>query len=620
MAPLYLKPNVIAEPLFNQWYAWSYLIPPVTAAKYLVKSHLPIMESFVAAPQVHAAALKNSQMMGGSFINYDASRVWEIANLLENTKSEQRLLLDLEKAIDKLDNILETKVNGDSLEPLYTEVPDILKGYIELVYDRSNNPSVRYIENLFYHSPFYSTASQSIMLSLEDVDNRAFVLSTPRLPDNNKLQINLPFSDRRWDNLFKMRENSDSVSKIAEILEIPQEKQQLFSTFFTTQIPKKSEKYKGDSVRIRYFGHACILIETTEVNILCDPLIAYENKAGIERYSYEDLPEQIDYAIITHNHQDHVMFETLLQIRYKVKNIVIPKGNKGSLIDPSLKLILQQIGFNNVRELDELESITIPDGEMISLPVLGEHGDLNISTKNAYLIKLKNKSILLAADSNNIEPKLYQHIYNCFGSLDIMFIGMECDGAPFTWAYGALLPQTIPYKQAQNRRLDGSNAQKAIALVKQFSPQQVYVYAMGQEPWLTYITSIQYTPESQPIVESNKLINYCRENNIISNRLYGHQEIILERNYTNKIEIEQKRSRRDPLRGAQTKTQNNHSKENYSDTEKFIQQLQKLDIKLTLEQNELAIDAPKGILTNTLIVELKNRKPELIKILKNNSK
>ncbi|NET07738.1 MAG: NAD-dependent epimerase/dehydratase family protein [Symploca sp. SIO2B6] len=29
---VYLKPNVIIEPLFNQWYAWSYLISPATAA------------------------------------------------------------------------------------------------------------------------------------------------------------------------------------------------------------------------------------------------------------------------------------------------------------------------------------------------------------------------------------------------------------------------------------------------------------------------------------------------------------------------------------------------------------------------------------------------------------
>ncbi len=36
------------------------------------------------------------------------------------------------------------------------------------------------------------------------------------------------------------------------------------------------------------------------------------------------------------------------------------------------------------------------------------------------------------------------------------------------------------------------------------------MYAMGQEPWLTFLTSIQYTEQSRPIVDSNKLVVDCR--------------------------------------------------------------------------------------------------------------
>jgi hypothetical protein len=32
---LYLKQNILAEPLFNQWYAWPLLIPPASAAMYI---------------------------------------------------------------------------------------------------------------------------------------------------------------------------------------------------------------------------------------------------------------------------------------------------------------------------------------------------------------------------------------------------------------------------------------------------------------------------------------------------------------------------------------------------------------------------------------------------------
>jgi hypothetical protein len=59
------------------------------------------------------------------------------------------------------------------------------------------------------------------------------------------------------------------------------------------------------------------------------------------------------------------------------------------------------------------------------------------------------------------------------------------------------------------------------------NPQQVYVYAMGQEPWLKYLTSIQYTDESHPIVESNKLVEACQNMGIESERLYCQKEIVL---------------------------------------------------------------------------------------------
>ena len=58
-------------------------------------------------------------------------------------------------------------------------------------------------------------------------------------------------------------------------------------------------------------------------------------------------------------------------------------------------------------------------------------------------------------------------------------------------------------------------------------PKQVYIYAMGQEPWLTYLTSIQYTAESKPIIESDRLVAECRGRGIKSERLFGCKEIMV---------------------------------------------------------------------------------------------
>jgi len=525
---VYLRGNVLAEPLFNQWYAWSSLISPASSAMFIANSHLKIMQSFVNAPTVHISALKNPAMRGGPFIDYDASRVNDIKALMEKTTKENAEALAFAAAVRSLSEMLATEANGTSLEPFYPRIPDALKGYVELVYDLNNSPSIRFIDGLLYQSPYFRPSSQSVALSLCEGDDRPFALSTPQLPDGNHVYLHMPFSSPELDELFKMKFEPQPFEYIRDLLGIEPESEGLFATFFTTEEPRTTKKYTGDGVRVRYFGHACLLIETRDLRIMIDPVISYENSNGIERYTYSDVPDQLDYVLITHNHQDHCMFETLLQLRHRIRNIVVPKSAGGAVTDPSLKLILKSIGFPNVVELDEMESIEVAGGSLTGLPFLGEHADLDIRTKMAHLITLKDRSILCAADSNNLEPRLYEHLHELVGDVDVVFIGMECDGGPLSWLYGPLLTRSLTRKQDQSRRLNGSDHERGMGIIKSLHPSQVYVYAMGQEPWLTYLTSIIYTETSRPIIESDKLVADCRSRGIESERLYGHKEIELD--------------------------------------------------------------------------------------------
>jgi len=527
MSGVYLKHNIVAEPLFNQWHAWSYLIPPAQAAMFIANSHLKMMRSFVSAPEVHVAALKNPAMLGGAFINHPASRVPEMKELMNRTTDACASLLELADAIKTLDTTMQVQASGTSLEPLYREVPAPLRGYVELVYDINNHPSFRFIERLLYRSEFYRPDSQSFALFAEGGE-RPFAFNTPKLPDEQSLHLRKPFVSAELDELFKTKYKPRPFDEIKEMLGVSDKDEPLLSSFFTTEAEPAGTRYDGAGVRIRYFGHACVLIESRKVNVLLDPVISYKSDRGIERYTYADLPDKIDYVLITHTHQDHCMLESLLQLRHKTRTVVVPRSNGGSLPDPSLKLMLQQIGFRDVRELDDLEMIEVDGGYILGVPFLGEHGDLNIRTKAAYLVKLENRSVLCVADSNNLEPQLYEHVHELTGDIDVLFLGMECDGAPLSWVYGALLIKPLARKLDQSRRLDGSNCEKGLHLVNSLRPQQVYVYAMGQEPWLTYLTNIQYTDESRPMVESNKLVKDCLGCGRVSERLFGCKEIFRE--------------------------------------------------------------------------------------------
>ncbi len=60
------------------------------------------------------------------------------------------------------------------------------------------------------------------------------------------------------------------------------------------------------------------------------------------------------------------------------------------------------------------------------------------------------------ADSRIMELVLYRHIQQETGNLDVMFLGMECDGAPLSWLYGPLLTKKLSRDQDNSRRLAGS--------------------------------------------------------------------------------------------------------------------------------------------------------------------
>ena len=525
---LYLRPNVQVEPLFAHWYVWSHLIPPATAARNVTERHMRIMDSYINAPIVHANAVKNPKMLGGPFIDYGGKRIDEIVELRRYTKEKLQPLFELSGAIAELDQLLCTNATGSSLQPLYQCVPDILRGYVELGYDLNNHPSFRLIEPLLYRSRFYHEAEQSFMLSLITRDERPFILSTPRLNDDQSLHLKVPYRDSIVDELFSMKTQSQPWSDIRDRLDHRGASEELLDSLFTEDGPKPYQRYDGSGIRWRYFGHACILVESRDISILLDPVLSYTYESSISRYTYEDLPERIDYVLITHNHQDHILFETLLQLRHKIDHIVVPRNGGGALHDPSIKTLLETVGFRNVIELTDMQAIEFPNGRITALPFIGEHSDLTVQTKLTYLVGIGRRRLLFAADSCNLEPRIYEHVQREVGDVDALFLGMECDGAPLTWLYGPLLTRKVSRAMDESRRLSGSNCDQGREFIDRFHCRELYVYAMGQEPWLNYVMSIKYTEESRPIMESNKLIAECRARGIQAERLFGEKEILLD--------------------------------------------------------------------------------------------
>ncbi len=526
---LFLRDDVYFEPLFNHWYAWSYLIPPATASRYVVSTHRRIMTSFVNNHELHIAAVKESVVTGGDFLDCTTEQVNDIQQLIDDIDIECKDLVSLSKALAALDKLIASHTNGKTIEYLYPKVPEELSGYVELVMDLQHRPSYRLLEPLLYRSKYFNEKLQSISFGLlSKVEQRPFVLTTPRLPDESHLQLDIKYNDPLLDEVFRARETPVSIERIEELFAPLASKGGLnYRELFTEDAPKYPHEPVGEGIRLQYTGHAGFLIESSSVSILIDPVIASRSKEyEAEVFSHSELPSVIDYICITHNHQDHVNLETLLQLRHKTKKVLVPKNNGGSLADPSLRLLLQQFGFE-VYELDELDGVAIPGGQITAIPFLGEHGDLNVRSKTAWLIELEGKRCFFGADSANPDISLYTHMKDLLSDLDVYAIGMECIGAPYTWLYGALHSKIVPKSVKESRRLNGSDFEQAYAVIEMIRPKSVFLYALGLEVWFKYFMGIEYEENSKQLLETQKTIEACRQIDIPAETLNGRKTIHL---------------------------------------------------------------------------------------------
>lgn len=527
-ASLYLCGDVQVDPLVTGWYAHHYLLAPATHSQYIVGSHLPMLKSFVRSPESHVAALQNPEMLGGPFLSLSPERRDEVDALRRTTEGDSGHLVELARALRSLYGLLRERADGSSLEVLYESVPEPLKGVVELYYDLNHQPSFRLFERLLCAGRYRSDRHQQVVLRRAAQELRPYVLSTPRLREPGDVWIDLPFASPALDRLFAARHTPISPADLEELaseLRLPDQAVPRFKALFTSEVPPPREA-PPSSPRVRYLGHACVLLETPTRSVLVDPWIPYDQASEVKRCTHSELPERIDYVLLTHAHVDHTNLETLLQLRHKVGEVVVPRSS-GSVEDPSLKVVLEAIGFPRVRELDELETIRFDDCEITGVPFLGEHGDLAIRSKLAYYVRLGEGSVLLVADSKNLDPALYRRLREVLGPIDLLFLGMECKGAPMSWFYGPFFPRPLTRAIDQARRLNGSNAVQGMELVRAMAPKQVVCYALGAEPWLRYIVSIDYTDESLAMCEYRSFEGECAKAGVPAQKLHGRTTLQL---------------------------------------------------------------------------------------------
>src|SRR4051794_27135192 len=114
---LFLRPNVIIEPLVDSFYAWMYTVAPVQAAMNLAFLQVPLLESYLQSPAVHIAASTNPELRGGYFVGIEEERSSEVRDLLAAIKRDRAPMLRFAEAIATAEDLLRQNATGYDMTP-----------------------------------------------------------------------------------------------------------------------------------------------------------------------------------------------------------------------------------------------------------------------------------------------------------------------------------------------------------------------------------------------------------------------------------------------------------------------------------------------------------------------
>ena len=195
--------------------------------------------------------------------------------------------------------------------------------------------------------------------------------------------------------------------------------------------------------RITWFGHSAAFVELEGLNIFIDPMLgnvpAPHPLLGSKRFqkelpiSIDSLP-QIDVVLISHDHYDHLDYESIVKLKNKVKQFYVPLGIKAHLTSWG-------ISEEKITEFDWWESINYKGIEFVSTPARHFSGR-GITNRNStlwcsWVLKSSNANIFFSGDSGY--GKHFKQIGEKYGPFD--FAMVECGQYNEQWSQIHMTPE-----------------------------------------------------------------------------------------------------------------------------------------------------------------------------------
>ncbi|WP_304344726.1 MBL fold metallo-hydrolase [Chryseobacterium koreense] len=225
-----------------------------------------------------------------------------------------------------------------------------------------------------------------------------------------------------------------------------------------------------------WMGHSSYFLQTDGVKILVDPVLSgyaspfsFTAKAfkGSDIYKPEDIPE-LDFLVITHDHWDHLDYETVTKVFPRIKKIITELGTAEHL---------EFWGFDpkNIIELDWQESSDLGDGFKVTAEPArhfsGRGLKANQSLWSSFVLETPNQRIYIGGDSGYGEH--FKKIGEKYGIIDLAIL--ENGQYNKDWKYIHFLPgQNIQAMKDLNakRMIPVHNSKFSLAPHPWFEPLQ----------------------------------------------------------------------------------------------------------------------------------------------------
>jgi len=203
------------------------------------------------------------------------------------------------------------------------------------------------------------------------------------------------------------------------------------------------EQNKNQLTKLTWFGHSAFLLQLDGKKILIDPMLgespAPHPMIGVKRYNkeipieIENLPF-IDFVIISHDHYDHLDYESVMKLKGKVGKFYMPLG---------VGTHFKSWGFdeNQILELDWWDETMEDNIKLVCTPSRHFSGrgltDRSATLWSSWVILSEKKKIYFSGDGG-FGPH-FKEIGDKYGPFDVGL--MECGQYNKNWAQIHMMPE-----------------------------------------------------------------------------------------------------------------------------------------------------------------------------------